>query len=66
MTDDGQVSGVSSRSLSRTGMRTLVDNLQAESPRPRFIIVLALHVDHDNISWILMTMSNDCQVSPHE
>merc|ERR1719323_2826745 len=30
-----KVSGVSSRSLSRTGMRTLVDNLQAESPRPR-------------------------------
>ena len=33
-----QVSGVSSRSLSRTGMRTLVDNLQAESPRPRLAV----------------------------
>ena len=30
-------------------MRTLVDNLQAESPRPRFIIVMALDVDHDDI-----------------
>ena len=30
-----KVSGVRSRSTSRSGMRVLVDNLQAESPRPR-------------------------------
>ena len=49
--DDGQVSGVSSRSLSRTGMRTLVDNLQAESPRPRswIINVITLNVHHYDI-----------------
>ena len=49
--DDGQVSGVSSRSLSRTGMRTRVDNLQAESPRPRswIINVITLNVHHYDI-----------------